>query len=415
MSHAANLRKQQHSTSQLESPAKRRKLSTGTRAHESNGVPAIINGAGGSTITATSTKDATKNTPHISSEANAKVTYNEKETDNSSGSDSSDGDSEDDAEDSDSDLQESVDSEENPVPVATEDDEADEPSSPTFAELIERKEPTTIDLTHDASSTTLAGHPSIQKALSVPNATTLTTVLSQALRTNDVDLLETCLSTASLDSIRATIERMHSSLAANLLAKLAARMHRRPGRAGNLMVWVQWTVVAHGGYLASQPAAMKEVRRLYQVVQARAAGLQPLLALKGKLDLLDAQLELRRNLKSRERQEQEDDGVVYVEGQDEELEDEDDEDQVKGMVDAVISDDESAVKFAQQDRDAEVSGSEDEDEDSVDEEAEEESDSRDSFSDEVDVEDDEEDASDLSDDGGDAEAPLQKSDSLRKI
>jgi len=84
------------------------------------------------------------------------------------------------------------------------------------------------------------------------------------------------------------------------------------------MVWVQWTIVAHGGYLANQPAAVKQLHTLYNVVKQRAAGLQPLLSLKGKLDMLEAQMRLRQNVQDRIRpgtsRNQDEAGVVYVEG-----------------------------------------------------------------------------------------------------
>lgn len=200
-------------------------------------------------------------------------------------------------------------------------------SGASFGELLLARgaEPTTIDATMDDldQSSSHAQHQN-KRALTVPSPASLGTVLTQALKSNDVDLLESCLQIPNLESIRATIERLHSSLAANLLQKLAERMHKRPGRAGRLMVWVQWTVVAHGGYLASQPAAMRQLHTLYQVVKQRATGLQPLLTLKGKLDMLEAQMQLRRNMKDRAKRMAEDkmeeEPVIYVEGEEDDSE-----------------------------------------------------------------------------------------------
>ena len=200
-------------------------------------------------------------------------------------------------------------------------------AEPSFGDLLRARgeEPLTIPASLPADpeskqSSDLQGRASSQRtALRVPTANSLGSVLTQALRTNDVPLLESCLQVSSLPSIRATIERLPSAHASDLLQRLAERMHKRPGRAGSLMVWIQWTVVAHGGYLACQPAAMRSLQALYRVVKQRASGLQPLLALKGKLDMLEAQLQLRRNrmaassdthtgIKGRQ-------GVIYVEGE----------------------------------------------------------------------------------------------------
>ena len=87
------------------------------------------------------------------------------------------------------------------------------------------------------------------------------------------------------------------------------------------MVWVQWTLVSHGGYLATQPDLIKKLAELNKVIDERAKGLQSLLSLKGKLDMLEAQIELRKSMQIQRRrldEGEEDDGVIYVEGQDSE-------------------------------------------------------------------------------------------------
>ncbi|CAG9936882.1 unnamed protein product, partial [Clonostachys rosea f. rosea IK726] len=117
------------------------------------------------------------------------------------------------------------------------------------------------------------------------------------------------------------------ALAGNLLNKLAARLYRRPGRAGTLMTWVQLTLIAHGGALASQPKVIQSLSGLQKVLAERAKGLTSLLALKGKLDMLESQMDLRRRMQHRSRainqgeDEDEEEDVVWVEGEveDEEL------------------------------------------------------------------------------------------------
>lgn len=223
-------------------------------------------------------------------------------------------------------------------------DGAEESAEPSFGDMLRARAPETIPV---EPSRTAADLSATTRTLIIPTATSLGTVLTQALRTNDVDLLESCLQVPNLDSIRATIERLHSSLATNLLHKLAERLHRRPGRAGSLMVWVQWTIVAHGGYLANQPAAVKQLHTLYNVVKQRAAGLQPLLSLKGKLDMLEAQMRLRQSMQDRIRpgtsRNHDEAGVVYVEGEEDEVDsleeldgdEEEDEDSNESEIDEI--------------------------------------------------------------------------------
>jgi len=200
------------------------------------------------------------------------------------------------------------------------------PEAPSFGEMLSANDgPIDVEAAfadpHAASAVALKGN----RVLTVPSAGSLGTVLTQALKTNDRDLLETCLKSNDFESIRQTITRLPSPLVGDLLQRIAERMHKKPGRAGNLMIWVQWSLVAHGGYLASQKDVVQRLGSLMRVIKERAYGLQPLLTLKGKLDMLQAQLELRQKMQS-ERQgldtDEEEEGIIYVEGQDDEESDE---------------------------------------------------------------------------------------------
>ncbi|KAI0485613.1 Dip2/Utp12 family-domain-containing protein [Xylaria cf. heliscus] len=185
------------------------------------------------------------------------------------------------------------------------------------------------------------------RSLAHPSHSSLGTVLSQALRTDDAELLESCLRVTDGNTIDNTIQRLDSTLAGILLTKLASRMHRRPGRAGSLMTWVQSTLICHGGALAAQPGLVKRLGELQRVLDERARGLNSLLALKGKLDLMNAQLKLRRQQWNSEVDDdvQEDEGVIYVEGEDS------DADMANGLMD--LDDDELPVTNGIMDDDSE--------------------------------------------------------------
>lgn len=194
---------------------------------------------------------------------------------------------------------------------------AEEDGEPTFGDIVRANasEPIDVASAFEGSKAQILAYP--QNSIQAPSGASLGTVLTQALRTNDVALLESCLHTTDLSTIRATIQRIDSPLAAILLQKLAERLHRRPGRAGSLMVWVQWSMVTHGGYLATQRGLIKKLAEVNRVLDERSKALQHLLSLKGKLDMLDAQIELRRGMQNRPRidSEEDDEGVIYVEGQ----------------------------------------------------------------------------------------------------
>lgn len=202
-------------------------------------------------------------------------------------------------------------------------DHPEAPEEPSFGDLIRANASEAIDVQAsfadpNTQSLVPAGDRGLQQ---LPSGMSLGTVLTQSLRTNDINLLETCFHVKDLQMVRATIERLDSSFAITLLQKLAERLHSRPGRAGSLMVWIQWTLVAHGGYLAGRPEVIKKLASLHRVVKDRANSLQSLLTLKGKLDMLEAQMNLRKSMQSRSKaanalEEDDEEGVIYVEGQD---------------------------------------------------------------------------------------------------
>ncbi|UQC90691.1 uncharacterized protein CLUP02_16221 [Colletotrichum lupini] len=206
-------------------------------------------------------------------------------------------------------------------------EEEEEAGSPTFGELIRGTidVPAMLAQQDDASSKALVSQSS-RKGLEPVSLSSLSTVLTQALKTDDTDLLENCLQTSQPEGIKQTIERLDSSLAGVLLTKLSARFHRRPGRAGSLMDWVKWTLIVHGGALAVQPKALERLVALQKVLSERSRGLPSLLALKGKLDMLHAQMELRngrtrggdaaRQLEDADGEDDdEEEGAIYVEGE----------------------------------------------------------------------------------------------------
>lgn len=204
---------------------------------------------------------------------------------------------------------------------------------PSFGDMLSTRHPEPIEVAaaypnDQPDSRSIA--PTGGNVLSAPTGTSLSTVLTQALRTNDKDLLETCFQMNDQQSIRTTIQRLQPHLVGPLMQRLAERIHRRPGRTGHLMTWIQWSLVAHGGYLATQPDIMRKLRSLNQVLRERAQGLQPLLQLKGKLDMLGAQLELRRQTLATSTgaaldDEDDEEGVLYIEGRDDDDASESDE------------------------------------------------------------------------------------------
>ena len=253
----------------------------------------------------------------------------------------------------------------------SEDEEEEEDGAePSFGELLRANAGQEVDveaeLDDDVNLGALVPGKPTAAVQQIPTGVSLATVLTQSLKTNDNGMLESCFHTNDTSIIRTTIQRLESSLAATLLQKLAERLSSRPGRYGHLLVWVQWTCVAHGGALAGHPELLKRMATLYKVMDQRSSSLPSLLLLKGKLDMLDAQLGLRSSMRGDgdDMDSEDEDNVIYVEGQD----DDDDSEteakpRTKSIRDQAFDEDESMMNGVDESEDDEDDGSEEEDED----------------------------------------------------
>ncbi|CDM36573.1 hypothetical protein DTO013E5_4630 [Penicillium roqueforti] len=252
----------------------------------------------------------------------------------------------------------------------SEEEEEEEGAEPSFGELLRANAGQEVDVEAELDDDVLLGAlvPGKPQAVvqQIPTGVSLATVLTQSLKTNDNGMLESCFHTGDTSIIRTTIQRLDSSLAATLLQKLAERLASRPGRYGHLLVWVQWTCVAHGGALAGHPDLLKRMTSLYKVMDQRSATLPSLLLLKGKLDMLDAQLGLRQSIRGGDEgmDSEDEDNVIYVEGQDD-LEDSETEAKTprKSIRDQAYDEDESMMNGVDESEDDEDDGSDDEDDD----------------------------------------------------
>lgn len=137
-----------------------------------------------------------------------------------------------------------------------------------------------------------------RRKLAKHTAGTLTVVLSQALRNNDHTLLETVLGNRDPKVVQRTIARMELSLAVVLVDRLTERITRQQLRFDQLNFWLKWIVIIHGGVLTSMPNMGHQLASLHAVLTKKANTLPRLLELQGRLNMLQQQNTLKKEILS---------------------------------------------------------------------------------------------------------------------
>jgi U3 small nucleolar RNA-associated protein 5 len=122
----------------------------------------------------------------------------------------------------------------------------------------------------------------------IPSASSLSTVLTQALNSSDEKLLPTCFQQIHThETIHNTLLRLSPPLVPSLLSYFNSVLSRKPKRTEGMLDWICEVVVIHAGYLVSQGDEIKQVlEQLKGTLQRRGQTWERLVRLKGRLELL---------------------------------------------------------------------------------------------------------------------------------
>lgn len=130
-----------------------------------------------------------------------------------------------------------------------------------------------------------------------PKAESLETVLAQAIKTKDQDLLSKVFQTTNESVIRRTVERLPQTAVLPLLSYTVERFQSNPSMALQLTTWIQASapfrsllsssslsfsvITAHLAFLMAVPDLPHALGPLYSVIQSRLAVYQNMLRLQG--------------------------------------------------------------------------------------------------------------------------------------
>jgi hypothetical protein len=87
----------------------------------------------------------------------------------------------------------------------------------------------------------------------------------QALHTDDVSLLEYCLSTRNGKIIERTIDRLPTPYVIPFLTRVIDKFQSTPSRGQALITWLKEILTRHSAYLLSVPTLTKSLTGLYSV------------------------------------------------------------------------------------------------------------------------------------------------------
>ena len=101
-------------------------------------------------------------------------------------------------------------------------------------------------------------------------------------------LIDKVLCSARGVVLKHTVARLAPADAPQLFTALVERLRRVPARAASLMPWLRAALTQHASVLAAAPSSRAAMSVLTQLAEQRTALLGPMLALRGRLDVLVA-------------------------------------------------------------------------------------------------------------------------------
>jgi U3 small nucleolar RNA-associated protein 5 len=118
----------------------------------------------------------------------------------------------------------------------------------------------------------------------------MTSILIQALHTNDIQLLEDVLHVNDAKLISSTLEKLPSNYVIPFLNAIIERFEGKYKRGYSLMAWIKAIFVSKMSYLVTIPDFHNRIRILYNLVDSRLHTFDKVMKLYGRLDLVVQQV-----------------------------------------------------------------------------------------------------------------------------
>ncbi|EGZ15679.1 hypothetical protein PHYSODRAFT_505395 [Phytophthora sojae] len=150
-----------------------------------------------------------------------------------------------------------------------------------------------------------------------PDASSLASVLEQALQARDNALLEYCLRTRDAKTVVRTVARVSASRVLGLLEVIVRKLERSPNRFARLCPWLRAVLLHHTAYLVAQPDLVPSLSALYQLLETRLQVHEQMQKLAGRLTLVLGQIHVNTAANNDQEDDETQAAVVYHEGEEE--------------------------------------------------------------------------------------------------
>lgn len=130
----------------------------------------------------------------------------------------------------------------------------------------------------------------VESSSKIPKSDHVAQLLVQGLHSNDKNILRTVLCNRDEDVIRNTIKRLPMTVIVPLVGELTSFIQGKTLSSQIGALWLKHLVMVHSGLLISNPDLPDLVGKVLGNIESRLALLVPLSRLKGRLDLLMAQV-----------------------------------------------------------------------------------------------------------------------------
>ncbi|KAE9034295.1 hypothetical protein PR001_g7845 [Phytophthora rubi] len=148
-----------------------------------------------------------------------------------------------------------------------------------------------------------------------PDASSLASVLEQALQARDNALLEYCLRTRDAKIVARTVARVSASRVLVLLEVIVRKLERSPNRFARLCPWLRAVLLHHTAYLVAQPDLVPSLSALYQLLETRLQVHEQMQKLAGRLTLVLGQIHVNTAATNGQEDDETRAAVVYHEGE----------------------------------------------------------------------------------------------------